>query len=369
MDGHEPDDPKKRNATAHEWMMNEPGRSNNQGAVDSRAPLGAFAILMTLFVSWPGVARGEDVRLAWDAPPGCPERSRFEAEVRARTSAARFTDASDQVRRFEVDIARSGDRWVGALQIEGPDSASSRREFDGDACDEVVSALALLTALAIDPNASSAPADDLVLAPAEPQPLASAAPIPPPPVPARPVEPPSRRPATLPSTPWHMAVGPEALLATRVGPQSMPALGLFAEVWQPRDRGLIHGYRVALSAAWSSSDEARWQWYQARVRACPLRTGWGSVVAVRGCAGIDAGVVHGEGVSVAEPRTATRPWLGAGTEAGLVIGDGPYFAGVGAGLVVPLTRYRYRFDRPTIELHETPPFGLTVGLEAGLRIF
>ncbi len=93
----------------------------------------------------------EPVELQYDVPANCPSRARFSEEVAALTPKAEFVDARPGIRRFAVAIAVRRGQVSGKLGIEAG-GEHSEREVSGKTCKEVVSALALATAIAVDPN-------------------------------------------------------------------------------------------------------------------------------------------------------------------------------------------------------------------------
>lgn len=357
-------DPEKDTLAPPRSGVNADQHEHNQNAVNSVAPRGSIALVMAVSLAWSGGAAAEGVHLVWEAPTQCPGQSRFIQEVQARTTNASFLEPGADGRVFGVTIVHPQDRWEGTLRVTDADGAMSTREFDADACDELVSALALLTALAIDPNASSGPLGDLEVVPTPPPDLV---PVIPPPVP-QPL-PPVSAPAPAKKAPWHLAAGVQTSMQGWIGPSTLPGIGVSGESWQERDGLFTPGFRLSLDVAWTRSDQARWQWYVARWRACPVRFGLGSRLTARGCAGIDTGAVHGEGTDIASPHTATRPWFAMAGEAGLLLGNDRFFGGVDLGLLVPVTRYQYYFDHPRIELHTTSAVGAIATVEAGVRIF
>lgn len=90
--------------------------------------------------------------LSFSAPEDCQDRAAFIARVGAYTAKAHFTDDASG-RLFAVSIAAaSAEQLIGNLEIV---SATERatRTVTGKTCPELLDALALMTALAIDPDA------------------------------------------------------------------------------------------------------------------------------------------------------------------------------------------------------------------------
>jgi len=112
--------------------------------------------MAALLLAAPLSAQEESVHLDYDASTGCPDRTAFMAEITARTTRARFVDEGNNVRTFKATIRLQGERIVGSL-ISNTGQAGAERRVSGKTCAEVASALGLITALAIDPSASTRP--------------------------------------------------------------------------------------------------------------------------------------------------------------------------------------------------------------------
>src|SRR5262249_6044736 len=90
----------------------------------------------------------EPIRIDFKAHDGCPDEARFTGEVRARTRKARLAFPGEPARFFRVLVTRDrGGKSRGKLTIEDPSGALATRDVMGASCAEVVSALALITAL------------------------------------------------------------------------------------------------------------------------------------------------------------------------------------------------------------------------------
>jgi hypothetical protein len=117
--------------------------------------VGAAAALVILAQALP-TARVEPIRIAYHAPARCPDEAQFLGEVFARTPLARSAAEGEAAREFAVDIADGSDGTLsGSLEIHSADSPVSRRDMTATRCDELVSALALMVALAVDPEGAS----------------------------------------------------------------------------------------------------------------------------------------------------------------------------------------------------------------------
>ena len=126
--------------------------------------LAAFAALIA------DRAAASTLRLVYEAPAECPGSEAFIAAVRAQTKTATLTADGDGSPGISVRIARSGSQLRGRLEIEEPGREASVREVTATTCEEVVSALALMTALAIDADLEARPTNPPTAAPTSPEP-------------------------------------------------------------------------------------------------------------------------------------------------------------------------------------------------------
>ena len=276
----------------------------------------ACAVLVALARTLLGHAAiaAEPVRLVYSAPATCPDEETFLQAVRARTTEAQFiSDRARATRTFVVSLRASEARTAGTLQVIDGQARSAERRFEAADCAQVVSALALLTALTIDPNASmdespgsiGAPPAATVVAPAE------VAPAPTPAVAA----PAGVRPR------WRFAMGLGVTLETGIFPAVAVAPQLFGDVarephgpWSPSFRaGVLYAETGVVSPA---SPAARYVWGAVRLEGCPVRLAFAANrVEIRPCGVVDVGVLWAEGTEVAVPVPATRPWFAAGAAA------------------------------------------------------
>ncbi|HEY2368445.1 MAG TPA: hypothetical protein VGH87_18740, partial [Polyangiaceae bacterium] len=95
-------------------------------------------------------ADGGDVKLDYQVDPSCAGQDVFAREVHARSPRIRF--APDATRTLVVRVEPRGGKLAGRIELGG-----TQRVVAGATCDEVISALGLVTALALDPMASTSP--------------------------------------------------------------------------------------------------------------------------------------------------------------------------------------------------------------------
>jgi hypothetical protein len=341
-------------------------------------------------------ARGSDVEpihIAFVAPSGCPDATSFLEQVRARTLKARRAEAGESARTFTVTVTQQAQRIHGRLKIEDPPAPPSVRDVSGEQCSEIVSALALITALAIDPRASTAPQATL---PAPPKPPVEEKPAPeapedtpppalPPPVPAelpapRPGPSPLPRsapPALLPSAllpRWRTSLGMHFTLLGAVAPGILPGAEGFLALERTGSATLSPAFR--LSALWAESGAIRrgpalasFTWMAWRLEGCPLRFTPSARVRLSPCGLLDAGMLQAEGRGRAAAGRSLRPWIAPGLLGRLELeATKELFFEVEGGATFPLVRDTF-YIAPATDVHRVPVAGALFAAGAGVRFF
>jgi len=115
----------------------------------------AITLLAIAVLALAAVGRAQDVEtivLPYDAPTECPDAKVFAGQLEARTAHARVaTEAGATGRVFDVRILKLAAGYKGTLSIHA-EGAASIRTVTARACKDVVEALALVSAIAIDPD-------------------------------------------------------------------------------------------------------------------------------------------------------------------------------------------------------------------------
>jgi hypothetical protein len=303
----------------------------------------------------------ESVGVEYHAPVTCPDERAFVAQVSART--ARFRRAlGGAARTFVVTLAPAVGAGVhGRLDAVDAGGARTSRELDGDTCEQVIRALALVTALAIDPNASLAPV-----------PLSTAPPpAVPQPGPVRVRESPAR--GGLEGS-W-LDAGAGATINGVVAPGPLVGVELFVEGGLAPNAlvspSLRVGGELAPGASFDvpGSGSASFALTVALLEACPLHASLGPVT-LAPCMRADAGSLRGEGSNIAHPSHETRLWADVGAVArGRWAPWRGFFLEIQGGLVFPLTRDRFHFDVPDVTINRAPAAGGTAAAGAGVRFW
>jgi hypothetical protein len=289
----------------------------------------AWLVIAGLAIAAPAVADPEIVELRYAAPAGCPARGVVEAAIRERTP--NVTIGAPARRVFAITIGAVPDGFRGTLVVD--DVAD--KELSAQRCDDLATALALVTALAIDPTATLEP---------------------------RPAPPPPTRPPA-----WSYDADVGGLVETGVGPEV-----LWAGVVEGRARWHRH-VQVALAAilgrdsAAQDGGTARFTWLAARPAVCRL---WEvGPVTLGGCGHVEVGAVRAAGDMIVNQRDLTRLWLAAGGYATAAYPlSRSIFGQLQVGAAAPLVRDRYLFA-PNVAIHETPSVTAWLGVGLGVAFW
>ena len=282
------------------------------------------------------------VRLDYTAPAECPDRDAFVTQIVARAPAVKFEASAP--RTFAVSITTTPDGFAGTLIVD----ATADKQLAATRCDDLASALALVTALAIDPTASAAP---------EPPP-------PPPKQEVRVVAPPPRR---DPGREWTPDLTAGAVVDSGVTPDP-----LLAGVLQLRGTWDSRIGRVAFELAalggrdttMAEGGKAAFTWLAGRPAGCVVIV---RTLELSGCGHVEVGLVRATGEMIVNGRALNRLWWAAGAQ-----GEARWparsrgFIQLQLGVSVPITRDRYRFN-PGVVIHETEVITGWLGLGVGVR--
>jgi hypothetical protein len=275
----------------------------------------------------PDRAEQETVELRYTAPPGCPERAVVEAEIVERTPNVRLAAPARRVFAITIEATPAG--FHGTLVVD----RVADKELAAPRCEDLATALALVTALAIDPTAT-------VVARA-----------------AAPADPPPRPPSLVPASPgaWSFEADLGGMVEAGVSPDALFAAVLEGRVtWRRTYQLELAAIAGRDSAAQAAGDDAqaRFTWLAARPAVCrmwhPRRVELGA------CGDLEVGVVRARGEMIVNQRDLTRLWLAAGLHGSARVAiSARVFGQLQLGAAMPLVRDRYLFA-PNVAIHETP---------------
>ena len=286
--------------------------------------------------------------------------------MQARTVRARFAGPGELAQALKITVESQEGRSVARLEFIDTDSRRVKREVSGEDCAEVVSGIALVTALAIDARAkkeaaesSPRPAPSPPKPPPEPAPRADAVPS------VGPTSGPKRT-----GIRWDTGLG---LLATSaIAPTLLYGLDAFVAAgprnarWSARlTLAYLEGPRMNVDRG-----EVRFRFGFARLEGCPVAWDLVSHLAFGPCAAFDAGIVFasGSGERIADPEDALvfLPIASALVRMQLDLQEFLLFELQGE-VGVPLRPYRFVFEKPRALVHDVDPPRWGVGTAVGLR--
>jgi hypothetical protein len=309
------------------------------------------------------------VSLHYLGDSGCPDETEFVSEVTARVRRTVQWSKTGATAQMVVIIRQAGDHASGSLEIVQRATEPTRREFTSASCAEVGSALALVAALALDPNARTEqlPASTLGSALSmEPPP----APPPPPSLQSAPAPPPALSPAVQPPSalpvpppprdPYVVWLGPTAMAAVGYASEPLVAFGLSLGVRSVRP-GFSPG--LQLTPLWGKTGttgphatKGTFAWAIGRLEGCPLQLSLAPPLRFEPCVAAELGALSARGASDdVVPVSVDRWWLAAGATLSLHLSLGSWFARLGGSAMLPLTRDEFVFHDPDRTIHRASP--------------
>jgi hypothetical protein len=334
------------------------------------------------------------VRVDSQTPEACASSQAFLEELVTRDPNVRAATAEERAPRLVVRIARTPKGTArGRLVVEDTDGTLSRREVDGDTCESVLGALALMAAIAVDPRAplsgplspavpkeadadasSRASTDGSDLRTSRPDSERRATP----PVLGRTEAGTEASVDRAPTSGAGQSAGenPRVSFAGGAGvtsgtaPAVVPMIFASAAVTWGRETRIGPVLRGGFEHEGSGDDAAPGGGARFVLNAGTLdlcaRLPLTGRLEVLPCFRTEGGSLAATGLDIFPARSDTRPWIALGA-----LGTARYravsvvFAEVSAGLLLPLVRDRYYFEPDTTVFHPPP---LAAFASAGLGV-
>ena len=312
---------------------------------------------------------GEGVRLDYQVDPSCAGQDAFVAEVHARSPRIRF--APDATRTLVVRVEARGGKLAGRIELGG-----TQRVVAGATCEEVISALGLVTALALDPLASTSPnptaTSSATTAPsASASATASSSSTSTKDAGADVITSEDERELPVEKRKWSFAAGADAEVVLGAGPDPMFAVPVFFEA--ARALGdhfalggafrFVHGGDTSLTGGIGGD----FDWTVGALDLCAIvRAGRFRLDA---CERSSFGVLEGHGLGVVPANSATRPWVDLGLALALRVRViGPFFLEATGHVGAVLVRDRF-FLEPNETVFQAPNFMGEAGGGVGFEIW
>lgn len=315
--------------------------------------------LGTLCWAVPAVAAkpGQAFRLEYWAEGRCPDAVEFARQIQTRAPRLRPAEADEPALGFYAELSEREGSATGRLTARSPDGREVVREVRGPTCDDVVTALALIAALAVDPNQPAPP-------PVARDPDARAsthAHV------ARAREPdavPEAVPLVDRDRRWTFGVGGGLAFDSSIAPSPGYGLGIAFDAeglgGSPvRPLFALSANRAAASNTETHGGTASFTWLAFRTAACPLRLPEGTPLFVRPCAFLDVGVLGGDVALGARSQDQSKTWVSTGgfLRVEALTAEVVSFQ-LDAGLTVPLRRPSFRASDDAPEAFRVPTSGI-----------
>jgi len=302
------------------------------------------------------------LRIAFEAPSDCSSLEAFYQGLRARTERVRLAEPGESAMEIRVRMSQSSGSAHGELRMQGEHRETDTRRVDGGTCDEIVEALSLTAALALDPAARLTP----LPAPPPSPPPAAKAPV------ALPLEPPPEEPSQGGAA-LGLELGAKVVVGQIVSPFVTFGGELLARVRFVRDDD--QGPSIGLAFVRLQNDvfrepeDAGIRFTAAALTGCPARWVAQDVLTLEPCALLVAGWLGASGKGVSHTDSVLRSYYGAGASLTAGIPVGPWAVEISGGFTIPFVTRQFVTGPPDSEtlVGETPavsPFG-GVGLAFG----
>lgn len=325
------------------------------------------------------IARGEEdlpFRLAYDAPAECPPSDDLVQRIRSYSRRVRLGGGQETATALSVTVTAHTGGFTGVLDARRPGEASFVRSVPAPDCEQSIAAIALIAAIAIDPEASlEAAGPARAEAPPSPEPQPAPEVPPPPPMAAPGDTRPERSPPGRAKRPLGWSLGARAGATSAIAPQWIPDVGAVL-AYEANPAGWF-ALRASLSALYGfsgtvpePSGSARYDRAGARLSACPLELPEISVVSLRPCADAEIGRLHAQGIAVPNSTERSLLWaaVGASVRADRMVA--PWLTvGIQAGALFPLIRDGFYFDPGRDIVHRVEQVAAQFALELGLQPF
>jgi hypothetical protein len=300
---------------------------------------------------------GQPFRLEYWAHGNCPDAIEFARQIRARAPRLRPAIADEPALGFYAELDARTDVATGVLVTRSLDGREVKREVRGPSCDDVVTALALIIALAADPTQPSdaaAGAAKRARAPRSPDEAQDPEQFEPLTAPVADSDPNGR---------WSFGVGGGLEFDSTIAPSPGYGLNVGFEAEGPGGspwRGLLglSAIRSAAADTGTSGGMASFTWLAFRATACPVRWPQETPLFLRACGFLDAGELSGSVVFDAARRDATHMWFGLGAFARIEALVGVVSFQLEGGGVAPLEHDEFRASDTAPVAFRAPSAGI-----------
>lgn len=329
----------------------------------------------------------KSVEVQFEGPAGCSGADAFFASLRSRTTHVRAAEGDEPRTILQVRLSRERGRVVGQIRTIENNGATDTRKVQGATCDDVVQALSLTAALALDPTAvlSVSPEDSATEATAPGQPAGPVNATPPAPAINDAAAPPAEKAApavkeqpeaanaagvpAAPSPPWagpSWELGAGLVGLTLLSGDFSP--GATLDVQKHLGSGALFRPALGVTLVYARNDvlqtpaETAAALVAAGVTLCPVRVRT-SVLTLQPCVSFLGGMLAAAGRQLTHEKRVDRLWLSTGLALRALVSLGHGLSlRLEGGFQLPLYRRRYFATLPSNVIAETPTISPVVGL-------
>ncbi len=336
-----------------------------------------LVLTLVLFAAEPPQRR--PVFVSFEAPSeGCPDRTRYEGELRFRSDRIVIVAQPESTASVAVRIAKKGKRFDGSVLVTTNTGRAVTKKVSGPKCESVTAALSLAAALVLDPEGAKLGVLPVELPPPPPPPTVEPTP---PPAPEPVVEPtpiPTPPVVEVVTVPVPTVVEPPALTVSLLGLAEVsttisgavdPSAGLMLELSsRPFTAQLVSVSRLSatLGTGRTVSATAGTVVYAFHANG-QLESGLGrrfGIIRPELLASLHVTSVTLRGQGADEVYASTRWLADVGPRARVSAFFGAWEASLAAGVGASLTREQYRID-PDGVVFTVPAVAFSAGLAVG----
>jgi hypothetical protein len=327
-------------------------------------PLPSAALFATT-VLCAASASAQAPAISYTAADGCPSESEFAAEVAAHLKA----DATDLKLTLSVDVGQANDAAFARVTYVDADGKTVARELTAATCDEVASAAALVTSLAIEVLARESP------------PPAGAPPPPPSSTPSPPKQdamldeaPPRRSESADSGDSFGWEIGAGAFAESTLAPEPMIGGSAFVGLSHFPEWSVRLHFEASTNLLTQSGDRsAEFQLFAGRLDACALPLVTTTRITLQPCAVAVLGSVRSNGVETDRyyANSERQAWGAAGP---LIRAQGKFvelFVDAELGPWFPIIgtrKYVFQEENGEVSFHEVPVVGWFFAAHAALAL-
>ncbi len=291
------------------------------------------------------------VRVDFRGTSGCADGSEFSRELTARDVRVRAASPGERAPLLVVTITRGLRQAVhGRLVVEDVDGTVSRRDVEGDTCESVLGALALMAAIAVDPTAPLTGGEATPAAPSGA--LSTSRGDGSPPEPSRDEASASTDRASEARRGPHVGLMGGAGATSGTAPTIAWMIPVSAEIGGGRSAAISPLLRAGFEHADSGEDgatggDARFVLNAGTLDLCASFPVARSIDLLP-CVHAEGGGLSAAGSNIQPARSDTRPWVGLGALGAVrYVVVSPVFVELSLGVRFPLVRDRFFFEPDT----------------------